>query len=221
MKNILLSMLIIFCSNLFAQEHKVEISINPWTSIISSLDSEISGYNIALEYQVDEDFGLELGIIKSSISYVFDSEFGFLLRNPVAWNKIALQGNYYLRPALGMDRWFITGMANMESYFGDFDFTNFQFTPGSGTVRTEKIIKGNVQRYYVGIGMGYKRVLYKRIPIKLSLSQLRVFANHYSDSLKEEIHDLDKKSYYSSGVRLEFTIGYRFYFKKAPKVISE
>ena len=202
----------------FAQLSTIEISTNPITYIVMLDETSYFLANISTEVQVAKDLGIEVDYLRSIIVYYPDSEF-HRIRGDQLWNKFIFQSNFYFRPNLGMDRWFISGLLAVETSNGPYDFSTYTFNASTGrSIKHEHIIQGNVQQYYLMAGFGYKRVFWDRIPVRLSFGIGKIFAFHYSDTILAALKDLKDKSRFATGIKGEITVGYRFHIKTAKKI---
>ncbi len=174
-----------FILSAFSSFAQLDISVNPISILFSNFD-------VALEYRMNEDFGIELtpsiDFDKYSVSDVEYKNTGFGAR---------LIGKYYFNPKKGCDKW------NIGPYvkFGQAD--------GKGTDKANNTsYEVSRTRFAVGFYSGYKWVSAKNIVFEMGFGIGRLFVNKYKSD--DGTLNLDNFPILNIDLTGKIAIGYRF-----------
>ena len=186
-------------SVIFAQTHRLDATINTFGMLLLIDDSYV--IDVSLEYQVKQDVGLRVSMVRSHLPLNSD------LDNPNLYSQtpgkmLILEPILYFRPKRKLDRWYIAGMVGMEKFNGPFRVFDFNTFKRFDT-------EGKYSRYHLGIGLGYKRI-FNRFVLNLGVNFTKEFANNYSASLTKAIPNIDKSTIGIRGIRFNMGFGYRF-----------
>lgn len=166
-------------------EAQIDVSANPISLLFSNFD-------VALEYRLKEDFGIELtpslDFDKYSVNEVEYKNTGFGAR---------LIGKYYFNPNKGCDKW------NIGPYI------KYGQATGKGTDKsTNSSYEVNRTRFSVGFYTGYKWVSRKNIVFEIGFGIGRAFVNKYeSDDSTLDLGDFPVLNIDATG---KLALGYRF-----------